>query len=139
MVLKKLLSKSFLSTILLVLILLLSIFKNYVWLPFRTGTGEVVIQEYNFLSTTILGYGLYFPLIVFIVTMGLLFLSISKFFIPPTKRKSDCFMILTVIDIVSVIFPVLLGMQIFNIGLSCILALLICNLILSLYHKNEKM
>lgn len=138
MVLKKLLSKSFLSTILLVLILLLSIFKNYVWLPFRTGTGEVVIQEYNFLSTTILGYGLYFPLIVFIVTMGLLFLSISKFFIPPTKRKSDFFMILTVIGIVFVIFPVLLGMQIFNTGIACMLALLICNLILSLYHKNEK-
>ncbi len=138
MVLKKLLSKSFLSTILLVLILLLSIFKNYVWLPFRTGTGEVVIQEYNFLSTTTLGYGVYFPLIVFIVTMGLLFLSISKFFIPPTKRKSDFFMILTVIGIVFVIFPVLLGMQIFNTGIACMLALLICNLILSLYHKNEK-
>lgn len=136
MVLKKLLSKSFLSTILLVLILLLSIFKNYVWLPFRTGTGEMIIQEYNFLSTTTLGYGVYFPLIVFIVTMGLLFLSISKFFIPPTKRKSEFFMIMTVIDIVAVIFPVLLGMQIFNTGIACMLALLICNLILSLYHKN---
>lgn len=136
MVLKKLLSKSFLLTILLVLILLLSIFKNYVWLPFRTGTGEMIIQEYNFLSTTTLGYGVYFPLIVFIVTMGLLFLSISKFFIPPTKRKSEFFMIMTVIDIVAVIFPVLLGMQIFNTGIACMLALLICNLILSLYHKN---
>ncbi len=132
MVLKKILSKSFIPPILLLLTLLLGIFKNYVWLPFRTGAGEIVVREFSFLSITILGYGLYFPFFVIVITTGLLLFSILRLLISSTKSKSKIFVILVVIDIVCIILPILIGMQIFNIGILYMLALLICNLILSL-------
>lgn len=43
-----------------------------------------------------------------------------------------------VIDIVCIILPIILGMQIINIGIVCMLALLICNLILSLSELNDE-
>ncbi len=132
---QKILSKSFISAILLLVTLLLGIFKNYLWLPFSTGPGEIIIEKYNFLSLIALGYGLYFPLIVLIITMVLLLFSISELFISAIKIKSKFFTILTVIDIFSLAFPLILGLHIFNAGIACMLALLICNLILSFCHK----
>lgn len=135
MMLKKLLRKPFVSIILLLLTLVLGILGNYVWMPFRTGTEETIIRKFNFLSTTILGYGLYFPLIVIIITISLLLLSILKLLISSMKIRFKFFVILMVIDIVCIILPILLGMQMFNIGIACMLALLICNLILSLFQN----
>lgn len=132
MMLKKLLSKPFVSIIFLILTLILGIFGNYVWVTFRTGAGETIIRKFNFLSTTILGYGLYFPLIVIIITISLLLLSILKLLISSVKIRFKFFVILVVIDIVCIILPILLGMQMLNIGIVCMLALLFCNLILSL-------
>lgn len=132
MMLKKLLSKPFVSIIFLILTLILGIFGNYVWVTFRTGAGETIIRKFNFLSTTILGYGLYFPLIVIIITISLLLLSILKLLISSVKIRFKFFVILVVIDIVCIILPILLGMQMLNRGIVCMLALLLCNLILSL-------
>lgn len=132
MMLKKLLSKPFVSIIFLILTLILGIFGNYVWVTFRTGAGETIIRKFNFLSTTILGYGLYFPLIVIIITISLLLLSILKLLISSVKIRFKFFVILVVIDIVCIILPILLGMQMLNIGIVCMFALLLCNLILSL-------
>ena len=132
MMLKKLLSKPFVSIIFLILTLILGIFGNYVWVTFRAGAGETIIRKFNFLSTTILGYGLYFPLIVIIITISLLLLSILKLLISSVKIRFKFFVILVVIDIVCIILPILLGMQMLNIGIVCMLALLLCNLILSL-------
>lgn len=133
--LKKLSRKPFVSIILLLLTLVLGILGNCVWTPFRTGTEETIIRKFNFLSTTTLGYGLYFPLIVIIITMSLLLLSILKLLISTMKIRFKFFVILMVIDIVCIILPIVLGMQIFNIGIACMLALLICNLILCLFQN----
>lgn len=61
MIFRKLLSKSFVSAISLLQTLILGLLGNYVWLPFRTGKGDRIIRKFNFLSITIVGYGLYFP------------------------------------------------------------------------------
>lgn len=136
--LRKSIVKLSVSIICLILTLILGIVGNYVWVTFRTGSGEIIIRKFNFLSATIFGYGLYFPLIVIIITMSLLLLSILKLLRSSAKIRFKILVILVVIDIVCIILPILLGMQIINIGIVCMLALLICNLISSLLKLNDE-
>ena len=136
MLLKKIFKNPFISIILLVLILILGIGRNYVWLTFRTGTGKIIIQKFSFLSSTIFGYGLYFPLFVIIITVSLFVLSILKLLIPSLKIRSSFFIILTIINIICIILPIFIGIQMINTGIIFILALMIINLIFSLYRNQ---
>lgn len=138
MMLRKLLVKPAVSIICLILTLILGIVGNYVWVTFRTGSGKIIIRKFNFLSATIFGYGLYFPLIVIIITMSLLLLSILKLLRSSAKIRFKILVILVVIDIVCIILPILLGMQMLNMGIVCMLVLLICNLIPSLLKLNDE-
>ena len=117
MLLKKIFKNPFISIILLVLILILGIGRNYVWLTFRTGTGKIIIQKFSFLSSTIFGYGLYFPLFVIIITVSLFVLSILKLLIPSLKIRSSFFIILTIINIICIILPIFIGIQMINTGI----------------------
>lgn len=136
--LRKSIVKPSVSIICLILTLILGIVGNYVWVTFRTGSGEIIIRKFNFLSATIFGYGLYFPLIVIIITMSLLLLSILKLLRSSAKIRFKNLVILVVIDIVCIILPILLGMQMLNMGIVCMLVLLICNLISSLLKLNDE-
>ena len=136
--LRKSIVKPSVSIICLILTLILGIVGNYVWVTFRTGSGKIIIRKFNFLSATIFGYGLYFPLIVIIITMSLLLLSILKLLRSSAKIRFKILVILVVIDIVCIILPILLGMQMLNMGIVCMLVLLICNLILSLLKLNDE-
>ena len=138
MMLRKSIVKPSVSIICLILTLILGIVGNYVWVTFRTGSGKIIIRKFNFLSATIFGYGLYFPLIVIIITMSLLLLSILKLLRSSAKIRFKILVILVVIDIVCIILPILLGMQMLNMGIVCMLVLLICNLILSLLKLNDE-
>ncbi|MFR7760592.1 MAG: hypothetical protein ACLU1X_06425 [Peptoniphilus grossensis] len=138
MMLRKSIVKPSVSIICLILTLILGIVGNYVWVTFRTGSGEIIIRKFNFLSATIFGYGLYFPLIVIIITMSLLLLSILKLLRSSAKIRFKNLVILVVIDIVCIILPILLGMQMLNMGIVCMLVLLICNLISSLLKLNDE-
>ena len=138
MMLRKSIVKPSVSIICLILTLILGIVGNYVWVTFRTGSGKIIIRKFNFLSATIFGYGLYFPLIVIIITMSLLLLSILKLLRSSAKIRFKILVILVVIDIVCIILPILLGMQMLNMGIVCMLALLICNLISSLLKLNDE-
>ena len=136
--LRKSIVKPSVSIICLILTLILGIVGNYVWVTFRTGSGKIIIRKFNFLSATIFGYGLYFPLIVIIITMSLLLLSILKLLRSSAKIRFKILVILVVIDIVCIILPILLGMQMLNMGIVCMLVLLICNLIPSLLKLNDE-
>ena len=136
--LRKSIVKPSISIICLILTLILGIVGNYVWVTFRTGSGKIIIRKFNFLSATIFGYGLYFPLIVIIITMSLLLLSILKLLRSSAKIRFKILVILVVIDIVCIILPILLGMQMLNMGIVCMLVLLICNLIPSLLKLNDE-
>ena len=138
MMLRKSIVKPSVSIICLILTLILGIVGNYVWVTFRTGSGKIIIRKFNFLSATIFGYGLYFPLIVIIITMSLLLLSILKLLRSSAKIRFKILVILVVIDIVCIILPILLGMQMLNMGIVCMLVLLICNLIPSLLKLNDE-
>lgn len=138
MMLRKSIVKPAVSIICLILTLILGIVGNYVWVTFRTGSGKIIIRKFNFLSATIFGYGLYFPLIVIIITMSLLLLSILKLLRSSAKIRFKILVILVVIDIVCIILPILLGMQMLNMGIVCMLVLLICNLIPSLLKLNDE-
>lgn len=136
--LRKSIVKPSVSIICLILTLILGIVGNYVWVTFRTGSGKIIIRKFNFLSATIFGYGLYFPLIVIIITMSLLLLSILKLLRSSAKIRFKILVILVVIDIVCIILPILLGMQMLNMGIVCMLVLLIFNLIPSLLKLNDE-
>ncbi len=136
--LRKSIVKPSVSIICLILTLILGIVGNYVGVTFRTGSGKIIIRKFNFLSATIFGYGLYFPLIVIIITMSLLLLSILKLLRSSAKIRFKILVILVVIDIVCIILPILLGMQMLNMGIVCMLVLLICNLIPSLLKLNDE-
>ena len=138
MMLRKSIVKPSVSIICLILTLILGIVGNYVWVTFRTGSGKIIIRKFNFLSATIFGYGLYFPLIVIIITMSLLLLSILKLLRSSAKIRFKILVILVVIDIVCIILPILLGMQMLNMGIVCMLVLLIFNLIPSLLKLNDE-
>lgn len=128
---KKSFTSPLIQSALLLLALLLGIFKNYVWMVFCSGTGEMIVRKYSFLSATILGYGLFFPLFFVLLTVILMFFSISQLFISTEKNKRKLLIILGCIDVICLVLPVFLGMQIFNTGIACMIMLLIGNLIIN--------
>lgn len=70
-----------------------------------------------------------------IITLSLFLLSIGKLLISSMKIRLKISPILAVADIVCIMLPILLGMQIFNTGIACMIGLLLGNLILSLYRN----
>lgn len=122
--------KYLIETILLLISLSLCIFKNYVWLPFSNGPGNIIIRKYNFISTIPIGYGLFFPMLVVITTVILLLLQLLQIFTKAgVNRKTK--LILAAISIVFLWLPVIIGMQIFNIGLVYISILLVSYLVIN--------
>lgn len=123
-------NKSIIETILLLLTLLLCIFKNYVWTPFSNGPGNIIIRKFNFISILPIGYGLFFPILVVIMTTILLLLQLLQIF---TKAKINrkTKLVLAGMDIVFLWLPVIIGMQIFNIGLVYISILLVSYLVIN--------
>ena len=120
-------NKFIIETILLLLTLLLCIFKNYVWTPFSNGPGNI-IRKFNFISTIPIGYGIFFPILVVIIAVILLLLQVLQMFnIIKINRKTK--LILAGLEIVFLWLPVIIGMQIFNIGLVYISILLVGYLI----------
>lgn len=127
--------KYIIETILLLVSLSLCIFKDYVWLPFSNGPGNIIIRKFNFISTIPIGYGLFFPMLVVITTAILLLLQVLQIFTKAeVNRKTK--LILAAISIVFLWLPVIIGMQIFNIGLVYISLLLVGYLILSMLNKR---
>lgn len=127
-IIMKNLNKSIIETILLLLTLLLCLFKNYVWLPFSNGPGNIIIKKFNFISTMPIGYGIFFPILVVIIALILLLLQVLQMFnIIKINRKTK--LILAGLEIVFLWLPVIIGMQIFNIGLVYISILLVGYLI----------
>lgn len=123
-------NKSIIETILLLLTLLLCIFKNYVWTPFSNGPGNIIIRKFNFISTIPIGYGIFFPILVVIITLILLLLQLLQMFnIIKINRKTK--LILAGLEIVFLWLPVIIGMQIFNIGLVYISILLVSYLVIN--------
>lgn len=128
-------NKSIIETILLLLTLLLCIFKNYVWTPFSNGPGNIIIRKYNFISTIPIGYGIFFPMLVVITTAILLLLQVLQIFnMIKINRRTK--LILAGLEIVFLWIPVIIGMQIFNLGLVYISLLLVVYLILSMLNKR---
>lgn len=123
-------NKSIIETSLLLLTLLLCIFKNYVWTPFSNGPGNIIIRKFNFISILPIGYGLFFPILVVIMTTILLLLQLLQIF---TKAKINrkTKLVLAGMDIVFLWLPVIIGMQIFNIGLVYISILLVSYLVIN--------
>lgn len=116
--------------ILLLLTLPLYIFKDYVWLPFFSGPGNIIIRKFNFISTIPIGYAIFFPILVVIITVILLLLQVLQMFnIIKINKKTK--LILAGMDIVLLWIPVMIGMQIFNIGLVYISLLLVAYLIIN--------
>lgn len=70
-----------------------------------------------------------------IITLSLFLLSIGKLLISSMKIRFKISPILAAADIVCIMLPILLGMQIFNTGIACMIGLLLGNLILSLYRN----
>lgn len=128
---KKSFNSSLIQSALLLLALLLGILKDYVWMVFRSGTGEMIVRKYSFMSATIWGYGLFFPLFFVLLTVILIFFSISQLFISTAKNKRKLLIILGCIDVIFIVLPVILGMQIFNIGIACMSILLIGSLLIN--------
>lgn len=123
-------NKSIIETILLLLTLLLCIFKNYVWTPFSNGPGNIIIRKFNFISTIPIGYGIFFQILVVIITLILLLLQLLQMFnIIKINRKTK--LILAGLEIVFLWLPVIIGMQIFNIGLVYISILLVSYLVIN--------
>lgn len=122
--------ESFIETMLLLISLFLCLFKNYLWLPFSNGPGNIIIKKYNFISSISIGYGLLFPMLVVIITAILLLLQLLQIFkITKVNRKAK--LVLAGMDIAFIWLPVLIGMQIFNIGLVYISLLLVGYLIIN--------
>lgn len=123
-------NKSIIETILLLLTLLLCIFKNYVWTPFSNGPGNIIIRKFNFISTIPIGYGIFFPILVVIIAVILLLLQLLQMFnMIKINRKTK--LILAGLEIVFLWLPVIIGMQIFNIGLVYISILLVSYLVIN--------
>lgn len=123
-------NKSIIETILLLLTLLLCIFKNYVWTPFSNGPGNIIIRKFNFISTIPIGYGIFFPILVVIIALILLLLQLLQMFnMIKINRKTK--LILAGLEIVFLWLPVIIGMQIFNIGLVYISILLVSYLVIN--------
>lgn len=123
-------NKSIIENILLLLTLLLCIFKNYVWTPFSNGPGNIIIRKFNFISTIPIGYGIFFPILVVIIALILLLLQVLQMFnIIKINRKTK--LILAGLEIVFLWLPVIIGMQIFNIGLVYISILLVSYLVIN--------
>lgn len=122
--------KYIIETILLLTSLSLCIFKDYVWLPFSNGPGNIIIRKFNFITTIAIGYGLFFPMLVVIMTSILLLLQVLQIF-KKVKANRKTKLVLVVMDIVFIWLPVIIGMQIFNIGLVYIFLLLVGYLIIN--------
>lgn len=122
--------KYLIETILLLTSLSLCIFKDYVWLPFSNGPGNIIIRKFNFITTIAIGYGLFFPMLVVIMTSILLLLQVLQIF-KKVKANRKTKLVLVVMDIVFIWLPVIIGMQIFNIGLVYIFLLLVGYLIIN--------
>lgn len=122
--------KYLIETILLLTSLSLCIFKDYVWLPFSNGPGNIIIRKFNFITTIAIGYGLFFPMLVVIMTSILLLLQVLQIF-KKVKANRKTKLVLVVMDIVFIWLPVIIGMQIFNIGLVYISILLVGYLVIN--------
>ncbi|MFR7349039.1 hypothetical protein [Peptoniphilus sp.] len=122
--------KYIIETTLLLTSLFLCLFKNYLWLPFSNGPGNISIKKYNFIATIPIGYGLFFPMLVVIMTSILLLLQVLQIF-KKVKANRKTKLVLVVMDIVFIWLPVIIGMQIFNIGLVYIFLLLVGYLIIN--------
>lgn len=122
--------KYIIETILLLTSLSLCIFKDYVWLPFSNGPGNIIIRKFNFITTIPIGYGIFFPILVVIITAILLLLQVLQIF-KTIKINKKTKLVLAGIDIVFLWLPVIIGMQIFNIGLVYISLLLVSYLIIN--------
>lgn len=122
--------KYLIESILLLISLSLCIIKNYVWLPFSNGPGNITIRKFNFITTIAIGYGLFFPILVVIITAILLLLQVLQIF-KTIKINKKTKLVLAGMDIVFIWLPVIIGMQIFNIGLVYIFLLLVGYLIIN--------
>ena len=122
--------KYLIETILLLISLSLCIFKNYVWLPFSNGPGNISIKKYNFIATIPIGYGLFFSILVVIMTTILLLLQLLQI-LKKVKVNRNTKLILAAMNIVFIWLPVIIGMQIFNIGLVYISLLLVGYLVIN--------
>ena len=122
--------KYIIETILLLASLSLCIIKNYVWLPFSNGPGNIIIRKFNFITTIPIGYGLFFPILVVIMTTILLLLQLLQI-LKKVKVNKKTKLILAAMNIVFIWLPVIIGMQIFNMGLVYISLLLVSYLIIN--------
>ena len=122
--------KYIIETILLLTSLSLCIFKDYVWLPFSNGPGNIIIRKFNFITTIPIGYGIFFPILVVIMTTILLLLQLLQI-LKKVKVNRKTKLILAAMNIVFIWLPVIIGMQVFNIGLVYISLLLVSYLIIN--------
>lgn len=123
--------KYLIETMLLSTSLFLCLFKNYLWLPFSNGPGNIIIRKYNFIATISIGYGLFFPILVVIMTTILLLLQLLQI-LKKVKANRKTKLILAAMNIVFIWLPIIIGMQIFNIGLVYISLLLVGYFIINL-------
>lgn len=122
--------KYIIETILILASLSLCIFKDYVWLPFSNGPGNIIIRKFNFITTIPIGYGIFFPILVVIITTILLLLQLLQI-LKKVKANRKTKLILAAMNIVFLWLPVIIGMQIFNIGIVYISLLLVSYLIIN--------
>lgn len=122
--------KYIIETILLLISLFLCLFKDYVWLPFSNGPGNIIIRKFNFITTIPIGYGIFFPILVVIMTTILLLLQLLQI-LKKVKVNRNTKLILAAMNIVFIWLPVIIGMQVFNIGLVYISLLLVSYLIIN--------
>ena len=131
---KKSINKYLIQTTLLIGTLLLCIFKNYIWVTFSTGPRNIILRKFNFLSPTVFGYGVFFPILVVCITLILLLLSILQLFKVIKSDKKKTKLLLNVMNISFLCIPIVIGMQKFNIGIVYMLLLLGGNLVLDYYY-----
>lgn len=131
---KKSINKYLIQITLLIWTLFLCIFKNYIWVSFFKGPRNIIIRKFNFLSSYVFGYGLFFPILVVCITLILLLLSILQLFKVIKSGKKKTKLLLNVLNITFLCIPMVIGMQKFNIGIVYMLLLLGGNLVLDYYY-----
>lgn len=126
------------QSLLLFIIAVMGAGGDYVWMLFLAKPSKIIIEKYNFVSLVPFGYGLFFPMIFYLITMFLLLTTVLKTIRAEEKKNSKRVVILGVLNFVFLIFPTIIGAQLLNIGYDIIIALFIVYLFLSFYNNMSQ-
>lgn len=115
--------------------LAMELFGKYVRLKFATSPSEYVYNQTNYISTVSFGNGNVFPMMVFASTVLLLAFIIWELISCSPLGKKDS--IVGVCAVVCNVLPVVIGMQVANIGVAIVELLLFIAMLLPLTFQRH--